>query len=832
MAKKLVIVESPTKIKTIKKFLGKDFIIESSVGHIRDLPAKKFAIDIEGGFEPEYALLPEKKDVIAKLKKAAKSCDEVYLCPDPDREGEAIAWHIASILPKGTKIKRATFNAITKAAVLDGLDHPRSIDMSLVNAQQARRLLDRMVGYKISPLLHRRIQKGRDGFLSAGRVQSSALKIVVDREKEIQAFVPVEYWNLSAELTPKSEKKSFIASLYSVDGKKVEKEAVEGKSVFLIGDEKTAKEIEKRMEKASYSVKSLEKKEKKRNPAPPFITSTLQQEASRHYGFPSARTMSIAQSLYEGVDIGNSGREGLITYMRTDSTRIAPEAFGPSRGFIKKAYGDKYLPESPQQYLGKKKKGAQDAHEAIRPTNFAHHPDAVKSYLSSDQLKIYTLVWRRFIASQMKSAIYDTVAANIDTDQNLTLRATGSILKFDGFLKVYQEKRDTDEQDEKEALLPASMKEGDPLNLLKTAAQQAFTRPPPRYSEASLVRELEKCGIGRPSTYATIMNKIQSKEYTTKEKLYLKPTELGFIIAAMLENHFEMIMDIGFTAKMEEELDKIAEGGVEWKEFLKKFWDKFEPTLKEAEEHAHVPKIETDLKCPECGSTVLKIWSKDKYFYGCSKYPDCSYTSPIEAVDFNKEDYAEDFDWDQKCPKCEKDMVLRHGRFGPFLGCSDYPNCRGIVNIPKKGEPMPEDLPPCPAIGCDGRITQRRTRFGKPFFSCSNYPDCDVIVNQVEDLPKKYPNHPKTAYKKKAGSGKGRRGKLKLSKALSDVCGEKELSRGEITKKLWEYIKAHNLQDPDNKQMIVPDAKLEKVFGNKEPLHMMKLAGIISKNIE
>ncbi|MEX0961473.1 MAG: type I DNA topoisomerase [Simkaniaceae bacterium] len=830
MAKYLVIVESPTKIKTLRKFLGKDYRFESSVGHIRDLPKKKFGIDLENDFTPEYETLPEKKEVIAKLKKAAKEVDEVFLCPDPDREGEAIAWHIASLLPKKTRIKRATFNAITKAAVVDALAHPREIDHHLVDAQQARRLLDRMVGYKISPILHRKIQRSRDGFLSAGRVQSVALKLVVDREKEIEAFTPIEYWNLSALLEPQSEKKNFKASLHSVDGLRIEKEPQEGKKSFIINNEKTAKEIEERLKSASYSVSKVEKKEKKRRPVPPFITSTLQQEASRHFGFASKRTMGIAQSLYEGVDFGKEGAEGLITYMRTDSIRVAGEAFTPARAFIQKTYGKNYLPDAPIQYSSKKT--AQDAHEAIRPTNFEHTPESIKSFLTSDQFKLYQLIWRRFIASQMLPAIYDTVQCDIDTDQKLTLRATGSIIKFDGYLRAYKEKQDEELEEDKETLLPTSLKPGSKLNLLETRAEQAFTRPPPRYSEASLVKELEKCGIGRPSTYATIMNKIQSKDYTTKEKLYLKPTELGRIIAQMLEENFTMIMDIGFTAKMEEELDTIAEGKADWKKFLGRFWKAFAPTIKEAEEKAHVPKLETDLICPECSAKVLKIWARNKYFYGCSKYPDCKYTAPIEAVDFNKDDYAEDFNWEQSCPKCQSEMLLRHGRFGPFLGCTKYPDCNGIVNIPKKGEPKLEDLPPCPAIGCDGNITQRRTRFGKPFFSCTNYPDCDVIVNDPQELKKKYPNHPKTPYKKKAGKGGGAKRKLTLSKALSDLVDEKELTRGEITKKIWEYIKSHKLQDPDNKQMIIPDEKLAKVFGNKEPLHMMKLAGIISKNIE
>src|SRR5581483_10384490 len=420
MAKALIIVESPAKIKTLKKFLGPKYLFESSIGHIRDLPQKGFGIDVENDFEPQYAILPDKKDVIDRLKKAAKQVDVVYLAPDPDREGEAIAWHIDSILPKGTKSKRVTFNAITKDAVTEALKHPRSIDQALVDAQQARRLLDRIVGYKISPILTRRVQGARDGGLSAGRVQSVALKLVVDREKEIQAFVPVEYWNIQSILQAKKNDPSFQAYLYSVNGKKVEKEAVEGKDYYLIPNEKTAQEIVSKLQKATYKVESVEKKEKKRNPVAPFITSTLQQEASRHYGFSASRTMNIAQGLYEGIDLGHEGAEGLITYMRTDSVRLAPESIEAARKFIEKTYGKEYLPPEGRQYSTKK--NTQDAHEAIRPTNPANTPDMIKSYLTIDQFKLYQIIWRRFMASQMNPAIYDTVSCDIATDKNIVLR--------------------------------------------------------------------------------------------------------------------------------------------------------------------------------------------------------------------------------------------------------------------------------------------------------------------------------------------------------------------------------------------------------------------------
>ena len=840
--KALIIVESPTKMKTLKKFLGKEYLFASSVGHVRDLPPKKFGIDTENGFEPIYEILEDKKDVVANLKKEAKLCETVYLAPDPDREGEAIAWHISEILPKSTKVKRVTFNAFTKDVVLDALNHPRDIEQNLVNAQQARRLLDRIVGYKISPILHRKVQKGRDGFLSAGRVQSVALKLVVDREREIQAFVPVEYWNINVDLQKNQKSKPFQASLYSVNDKKVEKEKIEGKECYLIPNEETAVGIEEKLKKALYTIEKLEKKAKKRNPVAPFITSTLQQEAARHYGFGASRTMGIAQSLYEGVDLGDGNFEGLITYMRTDSVRIAPEALKEARSFIKKEYGDDYLPKVPNKYATKK--SAQDAHEAIRPASIKHTPSKVKKHLSVDQFKIYDLIWKRLAASQMTPAVYDTVTCHIDTDKDMKLRATGSVIKFKGFLIAYQEMHDSDDEidtSDKDKLLP-ELEEGNVLKLLETHISQAFTRPPPRFTEASLVKELEKSGIGRPSTYASIMNKIHSKEYTTKEKNTLIPTELGFIICAMLETSFQRIMDISFTATMEDKLDKIAEGDREWKNYIESFWNKFIPEVEVAEKEAHVPRLPTDKPCPKCGNNLEKIWARKKYFYGCSKYPDCDYTAPLEELELNKDDYIDDFDWDQPCPKCGGEMRVRSGRFGVFFGCVNYPKCNGIVNIPKKGEAHPEELPACPAIGCPGRLVQKRSRFGKPFFACSTYPQCDVIGNEVKEIVEKFATHTRApAPKKKYGaasgktvkSGKGRAQPLyKLSDALVAIVKKEEMTRGDITKALWVYIKQHDLQDPDNRRLIVPDGKLEKFFGSKEPLDMMKLAGVISKHIE
>lgn len=861
MEKILIIVESPTKIKTLRKFLGPKYLIESSVGHIRDLPEKEFGIDIENDFEPKYTILPDKEKVIARLKSAAKECNMVYLSPDPDREGEAIAWHISEILPPKTKFKRISFNSITKDAVNKALEQPREIDPALVNAQQARRLLDRIVGYKISPILNRRIQRGKEGSVSAGRVQSVALKLVVDREKEIAAFKPVEYWNLAAILKTGQEERSFRAALYTLDGRRIEKEAVEGKDFAIIDRKELADIALERMKKTPYKVLSVEKKEKKRNPVPPFITSTLQQEASRHHGFSSARTMSIAQSLYEGVDLGNEGAEGLITYMRTDSVRIAPEAIEEARQYIIKTYGKEFVPAQPKSY--QTNKSAQDAHEAIRPTNLRHTPEMVQNFLSREQFMLYQLIWRRFLASQMTPAIYDTVSADISGgEKGIIVRATGSQIKFQGFLAVYEEKNDDEEKDDESRLLPF-LEIGMTLELLNITADQAFTRPPPRYTEASLVKELEKSGIGRPSTYATIMNKIQSRDYTIKENGRLKPTELGSVIALLLENNFQEIMNIGFTAAMEDNLELVAENQKDWKALIRDFWKKFSPTLATAEKEGFVPKILTDINCPTCGSKLQKIWFKNKYFYGCSRYPDCSFSAPIEEISFNKDDYAEDFNWEQPCPECQSPMKLRHGRFGPFLGCTNYPNCKGIVNIPKKGEIIvpQEDMPACPAIDCPGHMVARKSRFGKTFYSCSTFPECDVIVNDLAQLPDKYPEHPRTAYIKanrkqrkgsKADTPKASKATTKkpaakkvtkkekvtravptfhISSDLAAIVGSHEMSRGEALKKLWDYIRANNLQDPKDKRRIIPDAALGKLFGSHEPVDMFKMTGLLSKHL-
>lgn len=847
MTKSLIIVESPAKIKTLKKFLGSKYRFESSLGHVRDLPQKEFGVDVAHDFEPTYVVMPDKSEVIKKLVKAAKDSDVIYLSPDPDREGEAIAWHIMQLLPPKKVIKRISFNSITRSAVLQALEEPKEINMALVNAQQARRILDRLVGYSISPILNRRIQRGRSGAVSAGRVQSVALKLVVIREREIEAFIPQEYWNIDAELQGDQKETLFTASLHSVDGKRVEKEPVEGKDLFLVNNKKIADQIVARIEKGPFIVESVEKKEKKRHPTPPFITSTLQQEASRHFGFSAARTMNIAQTLYEGVDLGTVGAEGLITYMRTDSVRLAPEAVREARSLIKEQFGEEYLPEESKFYTSKK--SAQDAHEAIRPTNVYHTPESVQAFLTKDQFQLYQLVWRRFVASQMLSAVYDTVSCDISASEGVILRATGSVIRFKGYLAVYEEKFDDDHEGKEGKKLP-ELEEGQNLKLIKMIKDQAFTRPPPRYTEASLVKELEKSGIGRPSTYAAIMNKIQSREYTVKESGRLKPTELGCVISDLLSSSFKEIMETDFTAKMEDNLEEVAENQRDWKELIRSFWSTFSPTLETAEKEAFVPKVETEISCPKCHEGHLqKVWFRSKYFYGCTRYPDCDFTAPIEEVHFNREEYNPDFQWDQNCPECSSPMKVRHGRFGPFLGCTRYPDCKGIINIPKKGEELPpqEEMPNCPAIGCPGKLTARRSRYGKTFFSCNTFPECDVIINDLSALSTKYPNHPRTPYEKKQrGKGKTatakkapvKKGKkaatkrtsplLKLSKEMKGFMKKEESTRQEVLKSLWDHIRSEKLQDEKNRRIICPDAALKNLLQIETPFDMMKLPSLIA----
>ena len=689
MAKSLIIVESPAKTKTLKNFLGPEFLVEASMGHVRDLPKSKLGVDVEHDFEPQYVSIPERRDVIKKLKEAAKGTQTVYLASDPDREGEAIAWHLLEAL-KLDNAKRIQFNEITRSAVLDGLSNAHDINIDLVNAQQARRVLDRLVGYKLSPLLWRKVKKN----LSAGRVQSVAVRLICDRERDILAFVPVEYWSIAATLTPKPKEHMFEAKLIQRAGQKL-----------VISNKQQADEILEALKGADYVVKSIKKTEKKRNPSPPFITSTMQQEASRKLGFTARRTMLVAQQLYEGVELGEQGSVGLITYMRTDSTRVAKEAQEEARDYINNTYGKGYAPETARQVS---RKGAQDAHEAIRPTTISRHPDEIKRFLSPEQYRLYKLIWQRFVASQMSSAVFDVVTIDIKAN-DLTFRATGSTVKFAGFMKVYTEGKDDANvtADEEQPPLPA-MKEGEALDLRKLDPAQHFTEPPPRFTEATLVRTLEEQGIGRPSTYATIISTIQDRKYVELKEKKFYPTELGFIVTDQLVKHFPVIMDVQFTAGIETKLDTVEEGSLNWIALLGEFYGPFEKDLEEAQEKMERVKIEpkvSDELCPNCGKPMLIREGRFGEFLGCSGYPECKTTSPLKKK------------VDVKCPTCaDGDVVEKKSKKGKiFYGCSRYPEC-AFVSWDKPTKKS------CPQ--CNGVLGERRFRGRMIGYRCTN-PDCD-----------------------------------------------------------------------------------------------------------
>jgi DNA topoisomerase-1 len=655
MPKDLIIVESPAKTKTLAGFLGSSYRILASMGHVRDLPKSKLGVDVEAGFEPSYTVIPERKQVLAELKKAAADSRSVYLASDPDREGEAIAWHLAEALNL-KNAKRIQFNEITARAVQEALQHPREINTARVNAQQARRVLDRLVGYKISPLLWKKVQKN----LSAGRVQSVAVRLIVDRERDIQAFVPEEYWSITARLTPFEREFPFDAKLIEQGGKKLE-----------LHNEAEAQVVLAALDGAEWKVRGIKKREQRRNPAAPFITSTLQQEAARKLGFSSRRTMMAAQHLYEGVNLGGEGHVGLITYMRTDSVHISQEAQAEARAFIEKQYGAEYVPKTPRQY--KSKKGAQEAHEAIRPTSVLRRPDEVKAHLNADQLRLYTLIWQRFVASQMEAAVLDVTSVDIQA-ADYTFRATGSVVKFPGFMVLYTEGRDdAAEEDESRAPLP-ELTVDQLLKLLGLTPRQHFTEPPPRYSEATLVKALEERGIGRPSTYATIISTIMDRGYVELAEKRFHPTELGFVVNDQLVKHFPQILDVDFTAGVEDKLDEIAEGDREWVDVLQEFYDPFETALQTAEEQMERVRREPKVT-------------------------------------------------DEVCPNCGKPMLLRSGRYGEFLGCSGYPECKTIVN------PKQQELGlPCPVPGCTGQLTEKRSRRGKVFYGCNRYPECSFAA--------------------------------------------------------------------------------------------------------
>ncbi len=647
---KLVIVESPTKVKSIKKYLGPDYEVMASMGHIRDLPKSRLGVDIEKGFVPQYMNMADKKELIKSLKNAAAQSEMVYLATDPDREGEAISWHLAQILALNTdEANRVAFNEITESGVKSGMANPRSINQSLVDAQQARRVLDRIVGYKISPFLWKKVKSG----LSAGRVQSVALRLIVDREKEISDFVSQEYWTIDAKLL--SGRKSFESRLYGTsDGEKVE-----------IGDGQNAEKIVSELDGAQYVVLNVKKGTRNKQPAPPFTTSTMQQEASRKLNFNGQRTMKIAQQLYEGVDIPGMGVTGLITYMRTDSLRISEEARFAAGKYITSRWGEKYLPKKPRYF--KTKSSAQDAHEAIRPTNISLAPESIKDSLSAEQYKLYKLIWERFIASLMSACVQDTMAVDIGAN-NYIFKSSGYSVKFDGYTVLYEEGRDV-ESDEGVAL--PEMNEGDVLKLKALVPNQHFTQPPMRYTEPTLIKALDENGIGRPSTYAPIISNILQREYIERDKKSLKPTSLGTIVTEIMKTHFKKIVDIKFTAGMESNLDKIEAGDLDWQNVLEGFYGDFEETLKKAENsmdgvRVKVPAVESDVVCEKCGRKMVVKSSRFGKFLACPGYPECKNTKPMPEDDIK-----------QPCPKCGAKLVKRVKRNTnkTFYGCSNYPNC-------------------------------------------------------------------------------------------------------------------------------------------------------------
>src|SRR5579863_4624316 len=805
MSKSLVIVESPAKAKTIEKYLGKGFEVRASIGHIMDLPKNDIGVELKKRtFVPELVVSPGKEKVVEQLKKAAAKADEIFLAPDPDREGEAIAAHLA--LQLGTnaaerkKIRRVTFNEITKKAVQEAFKHARDVDQNLVDAQQTRRVLDRLVGYQISPLLWEKVRRG----LSAGRVQTVALRLIVEREREIGGFTPVEYWTLDALLHPDGQaEKTLTAKFVGIDGEPSRVPSgkdKDGKDQFIanaLPDEKSMQQVVAALESAEWRLASLQSKERQRRPLPPFITSQLQRDASNKLGFNVRRTMGVAQRLYEGIDLGAEGTIGLITYMRTDSPRVAPDAIEGAREWIGKQLGREYLPESANVYRGKK--DAQDAHEAIRPTDASRTPESIARFLSDEQLKLYTLIWRRFIASQMMPAVYDVTTAKIEavsskTKKTYDFRLSGSVLRFDGFLKVYEAIEEKKEDEDESANRLPDLDNVNRLELEKLTPAQGFTQPPPRYNEASLVKELEERGIGRPSTYASIISTIQDREYVVKHggsrgRFY--PTEIGMVVCDLRVKAFPYIFDTAYTAKLEEGLDDIEDGKEKWTDLLNGFYDHFEEELKDAgKKMRNVKRMEekTNEKCELCGSPLVLKWGKFGTFFACSAYDkkdpeSCTFTKENTASkpDLNTPEGQEADEKEEYCENCGKGMVLRRGPFGPFMACPDYnadPPCKTIRKLSQKQqqkppEPTGEDCPlcgkplvlrqgaygefvscsgypkckyvkqnliegmKCPKCG-DGDLAERRARRGNVFWGCTNYPKCDFTSN-LKPVAKKCP---------------------------------------------------------------------------------------------
>ena len=761
MGKSLVIVESPAKAKTINKYLGSDYTVKASMGHVMDLPKKELGVDVKNDFKPTYITIPSKNQVIKDLKAAAAKADSIYLATDPDREGEAIGAHLRDLLNgKKRKIYRVMFNEITRDAVRLAFEHPSEIDAKLVEAQQARRILDRLVGYQVSPLLWEKVRRG----ISAGRVQTVALRLIVEREREIQAFQKQEYWTITVRLEGKNPP-PFDARVAKFLGKDLE-----------IPDQASADKHVAAIRAARLVVQSVETKEKRKYPVPPFITSKLQQEAVRKLHFSAKKTMMMAQRLYEGVEVGEEGAVGLITYMRTDSTRVAESALSATREYIQKNFGDPYLPEKAIHY--KSKKDAQDAHEAIRPTDVMRTPESVRAFLGADEFKLYKLIWQRFVASQMNPAIFDQTTIDIAAGDYL-LRATGSVEKFKGFRAVYEEGRDEKaemEEDEELKLRLPQVEQGEALRLRKIDPEQHFTEPPPRFNEATLVKALEEKGIGRPSTYAAILSVIQNREYVNKLQGRFFPTELGMITSDLLVKNFSDIFDVAYTARMEEELDEVEEGKLTWTKALDDFYKKFKKDLRVAEREMDDLKgegIPTEEKCEKCGKPMVIRLGRNGQFLACTGYPDCDGTRdlpPELAAKYGSGPPAPEVP-EQNCEKCGKPMTVKRGRFGYFVACTGYPECRNTKKIIMDGEtakavadvPLDEKCPqcgntmvikwgrygqfiacsnyptckyvkketigiPCPEKGCSGEICVRRTRKRRIFYGCSKYPECKFIA--------------------------------------------------------------------------------------------------------
>jgi len=717
VSKPLIVVESPTKIRTIKKYVGSDFNVAATVGHIKDLPAREIGIDFEKNFKPKYKTIPGKKKIITELKKSAGNAEDIYLAPDPDREGEAIAWHTSEVLKKkGRRFHRVLFHELTKNAILQALKAPEELDRNKYEAQQARRILDRVVGYQISPILWRKVQGG----LSAGRVQSVAVRIICEREREIQAFTPTEYWSIKAHLEGETPP-PFVAKLTRRDNQKV-----------TIPDGETARKMTADLEQAVFTVTKVQKKTVKRNPLPPFITSKLQQEAIRKLRFSAKKTMSVAQQLYEGLDLGPGEPEGLITYMRTDSTRISKEAALEATALIKSTFGPEYALDKPRHFKNRKK--AQDAHEAIRPTSVHNTPDKIKPHLTKDQMALYTLIWKRFVASQMQPAQINQNSIKI-TAGDYTLTASGSTIKFPGFMALYKsvEEENLQADEKKKGLLPV-LTEGMVLSLAKLEPKQHFTQPPPRFSEASLVKELEENGIGRPSTYAAILSTIRDKGYVNLEKRYFRPSELGFIVNDLLIDNFPEVFDVDFTAKLEDQLDSIEESKNEAAEILQRFYTPFQDHLNKAAAEMLSMRgvgISTDMTCPECGRDRLHIKvGRNGHYLACNAYPDCRYTRNYNRAEKGKIvpiEVPEEEISDKTCEKCGKPMVLKQGKYGPFLACSGYPDCKTTLSVYANGNGASTGVA-CPAQGCDGDLVEKHSKRGKVFYGCNRYPECDYAT--------------------------------------------------------------------------------------------------------